>query len=331
MADRASVNEIAQVGVEVTAGTAVATTRRLGALSITPTTELDVKVYKPKGKKFGTVASVNKEWTTAKVDGQATYNEAVYPYLSIIKKVAPTTPVGATNARLYTLSPASSGADIPQTYTVETGSSGAGNAQKFDYGLFVEFGQEWSRKNGVSVSGAMIGRRTTYGATLSGGASELDLIPIEPTDINVYTASSHAGLDAASALDRALAASWKLGSRFGPIWTLKRSNDSWAAHIELDPTGEVTFMVGADSAGLAYLNTLREGDTLFMRVEAIGPEIESGFNHEFVIDMALKLTKISPLSDDEGLVAVTYTGELAHDPTWGKATEITIQTDLASL
>lgn len=192
----------------------------------------------------------------------------------------------------------------------------------------------------VIVNGAGLTGGTAPAATIgrnSPAATQLDIIPISPTQIDVWAAPTYAGLAGATKFDRNFKIDWKLGGRYAPIMPLNTSNGSgFGGMVEQQPKGTFSMDVGADDVGMGFLANLRRGETVFVRTGATGPNIEIvstvAFPYLFQLDVACKLTKISELKDIDGqLMGVTYSGEWAHDPTWGKATELMLQNDIAAL
>lgn len=182
-----------------------------------------------------------------------------------------------------------------------------------------------------SVNGASLTGGTVRADRLSFAASQLDIRPVVPTQFEARFASSQPGLDAGTVFTRLLELSWSVNNRWGPIWTLNRAEGSWAAPVETEPASEVSFKVGADEQGMPFLNNLRAGSTVFIRTDCLGDVIESTFNYRFTTDMAVKITDISPKEDTEGLVSVTFSGTLVHDPSWGRAIECTLRNILTAL
>jgi hypothetical protein len=78
---------------------------------------------------------------------------------------------------------------------------------------------------------------------------------------------------------------------------------------------------------------LRLGDYLYIRFDAVGPIIETTIPYAFQHDMAVKLTDIGELKDEDGIYATEYSGEIAEDPTWltGTAQKLTVTNLLATL
>lgn len=424
--DRATIYENMQLGYESTPGTAVAANRRLSSLSIEPAINIEVEMFKPRGRKFTTLAAPNREWSSARVQGKGTYTEIIYPACSAMTNVTPSTPAGATLTRRWTFLPLVDDADDPASYSVEIGSSR--RASSFAYALFTDFGLTFNRKTGVALDGTLMGQRTredkirwitvvgsggtftltvggqtttaldfdstgsevlaalealstiapgdvsvlggplptapirvyflptgAYGTAatpsftangasltgtghavtigrMNGAATPIGLVPILGSDISVYAADTFAGLDAASRVSRFFNVAWKLNNRYGPIWELNDSIESYADIVETDPTSDISVRVGANDANMAYLESLRAGDTVFWRIEATSKRlIETGFPFRVQLDMAVKLKSISPMSDEDGLVALDFGGDLAEDGTWGYATQLIVDNDLTTL
>lgn len=327
MAERATVFQTVQVGVETTYGTSVAANKLLQSMSIEPNIQADVKTFRPSGQKFATVAALGKEWSAGRLSGQATYTELIYPLASALKKATPTTP-GGTQPRLWTFDIAPAAADTVASYTVEQGS--AERAHKATGLVVPEFGMEFTRE-AVNISGTTLGRALTDGITMTGSPTALSLLPILPTQVSVKLADTQAGLTAASALSRALSAAWNVGNRFGPVWTLDASQTSFAALVELPPSATAKLKVEADAAGMALLTQLRSGATKFMRIQATGDQIETTYYHSLQVDLAMKVTKVSDFADADGVYAIEWEFELVKDATWGKAVEVQVQNTLTAL
>jgi len=323
MADRASIFQTVQIGLETTSGTSVAANKKLQSMAIEPGPRAEIKSYRAMGSKFPSLAALGKEWTEASVGGGLTYTEIIYPLSSVLKAVTPT----GTTAKTWTFSPATSAADTVKTFTVEQGSSE--RAHKFTYGLFTSLGMKFSR-DGSDLSGDMMGSALTDGITLTSSPTSIALTPVLPTQVSVYLADTAAGLDGATALTRAISAEWNISDRFGPVWVLNGST-TWAAFVETEPKLEVKLMVEADAEGMGLLTTMRSGATKFVRIEAIGAVIAGADTYQLTVDTACKVTDVDPFSDEDGVFAIGWTMTGFHDSTWGKATEVVVVNEIAAL
>lgn len=165
MPERSALFQVVQIGVESTSGTAVAATKRLGSLSIEPGIQANISTFRPMGTKYQTVAALNKEWVQARLSGQPTYTELQYPLSSVVNTGVVTAIPGTAAGSKWVFTSASSGVDTPKTFTVEQGD--ANFSHRFNYGIVSEFGMQFSR-DGISLSGGMMGQRLTTNPTFSG-------------------------------------------------------------------------------------------------------------------------------------------------------------------
>lgn len=330
MAERASVFQTVQIGVESTAGTAVAANKKLNSLSISPAVKIDVSTFRAMGNKFNSVAALGKNYVTAKVTGAPTYDELIYPLSGVLSYALPAQQA-ATTAYKWTFSPATSAADTVKTFTVEQGSSV--RAHKFAYGQFTGIGLKFAR-SGIDLSGDMIGSALSDNITLTAGPTALPLIPILPTQVDVKYADTQAGLAGASALGRVLSVDWQISDRFNPVWPLNTTTGSaggFATVVEAAPKSQLKIKLEADSEGMALLTNATASSTKFFRVQAVGGLIASTYYYTLQLDFAGKVTDVSDFSDEDGVFAVEWTLDAVHDATWGKALEIQLTNTQATL
>lgn len=329
MPERATVFEGFQLGVETTPGTAVAANKKLQGLEVTPGIKGEFQEFRPQGYKHPTIIVPTKEWTGLKVNGVPAFNDIIYLLASIVgvpTTTQITTPSGIAYRHVF--SSDSDGPDTIKTYTGEKGSSV--RAGKWAYMLFNELGMKWTRKE-TTMDGAAIAQRYQDGITPTAAPTEIALVPVLPTYVDVLVADSAAGLAGASPQERAFEAEWKLGDRFNPVWRLRSTDESFAAHVETEPSLTGKLMVSADAAGMAFISTMRAGATKFVRIKCQGALIETGNYYLLQVDTAFKCTEPEEFKDNDGVYAYGINFTAAHDATWGKAYEITVQNTLAVL
>lgn len=327
MADRASIFEGVQIGVESVAGTAVAANKKLQSLSIRPGVRTEITGFRPSGMKFKTLTAQNKEWVEAVIEGQPTYTEIVYPLSSIMEGAVDNGDGGTPEAFTWTFGIAESDADTTKTFTVEQGSSV--RAHKFAYGLVTALNFDFSRSE-LRMTGNMLGQSLTDDVSMTAAPDTLPLVPVLPKQVTVYLDDTAAGLGTTD-LERVLNVGTEISNRFGQLWTLNAANDSWAAHIETEPTLKAKLKVEADAVGMALLETMRTGDTKFMRIEALGDVIHGAVVYRLTIDMALKVTNVSDFSDEDGVFAIEWEFDVVYDATWGKAIQVVVVNGLEEL
>lgn len=344
--ERSSVAQVSQIGLEGTPGTAVAATRRLGSLSISPSITTETNMFRPAGMKFPTVQALNREWADVSVEGTPTYEEVVIPLSGAID-VATVSEVmdGATPTGAYewVFTPSSEAADAPKTFTLEQGQDNV-QAEQFTHLLFTAFGLSVTRA-GVSLTGSGFAKRATTGFDMTDGLqTPAELTPILPGQFSVYVADDPTALEAAGVSDptkrltRVIAANPSVSDRYNPAWFVNSAEDSFTTFVENSDGAGGTFGLTseADAAGMAWLDRLRVGSTHFIRLEALGPVIYSegvqpDLRNLFQWDMAVKVEGADAWSDEEGIYAIPFTLRPVHDGGWGKAMSIKVRNTVASL
>lgn len=331
MAERTSITQIVQIGVEATPGTAVAATKRLQSVGFELSPDGDINTFRAAGSKFPAIASVGKEFAGGDLSGQPTYTELVYPLSALLGEATITTPGGGTLSRDWDWDIKSSAEQEGKSLTIERGS--AVRAERVAGAVVPEFGIEYSRDE-LSLTGALLAKAFEDGITLTDLSASptalLDLIPILPKEVDVYLDTTFGGLGSTKLL-RALNASWSIGDRFGALWPLNSTLPSYATTFETEPSSEVTLTLEADAAGMALLPVMRAGTTRFLRIEATGPIIEAAIPYKLTVDLACKVTEVPEYSDEDGIWAVGWNMGLFADPDWGKAGHIKLTTDLTAL
>jgi hypothetical protein len=129
----------------------------------------------------------------------------------------------------------------------------------------------------------------------------------------------------------AISAEFQLGNRYAGVWVLDAAQPSFVNHIETEPDLTMSMTLQADDEGMALLETLREGDTKFIRVQAVGNEIESGQSYTFTLDLAGKVSDTAGFSDQDGVYAVEFNFVGVADGGWGKAFQFQVKNGQTTL
>lgn len=313
MAERATIGQTQQIGLETTEGTSVAANKQLQSLSFALSPQIETQRFKPMGAKFDSLVIPGKDYSQADISGLAVYDELQYLLCSALVKVTPT--VSGTTGQLWTFEPSNTTEDTVATYTVEQGSSV--RAQKATGVLVTDFNIVFNRDS-IEVGGTALGQFFTDGITLTATPTALPLVPVLPTQTSVYLDTTYAGLGTTKLL-RVLEAEVGLASRFGPLWVLNAALTSYAAHIETEPDATFRLLLEADAVGMGLLTTLRAGSTSYVRVEAVGGVIGAGpATYKLTIDLPVKWEEVSSLDDSDGVYAAELQGRVAHDAGAGK-------------
>ncbi len=329
MAERTSITQITQVGVEATPGTGVAASKLLQAVSIEPAIKANIKTFKPLGQKYATIAALGKEWVEAKISGDvACYNHLAYLLSSVLAYAAPVQQ-GGTAAYLWTFTPAQSAEDTIKTFTVEQGS--AVRAGKFVYGLVKDLSLKFSRES-ISVDGSMLGQAYQDGITMTASPTAVPVQPILPTALDVYLDSTSANIGTTK-LTRALSGQFTISDRFGPLWAINSTVSGFAAHVETEPKAQLKLLVEADASGMGPLTAMRGGDKRYIRLKAVGPLIADSYYCTFQLDLCGMVSGVGEFSDEDGVYGIEWTFDAAYDPSWssGQAMQVQLTNVLSTL
>jgi hypothetical protein len=292
-----------------------------------PKIEVDVHQFRPSGFKYPTIAAPTRDFVTGSYSGPASYNEIVYILGSSVTKAVVTTPVGGTLTRLWTYSPSGIANDDPRTYTFEIGS--AEGAERITHGMFSSFNMSWEARGEVNIEGDLMGGPIVDGITLTATPTQIALIPILENEIDVYIDGTE-GAIGTTKYTRVLKGSIEITDRWDYLWTVNSAVTGPAAHLEPIPTAEVKITLGADSTGMALLDVLRAGNSLFMEVRATGSIIEGALPYHFVFRAPVKVIDISEFGDEQGLYKVDVTFVIVFDSNYGTY-RFTVQNSLTGL
>lgn len=215
--------------------------------------------------------------------------------------------------------------------TVTGGPGGTASYRIFFTGSLANSDTLTVTADGTSLTGT--GAAATMGR-MTPSPIEYTLKTIQGSMLDLYLATSYAGLAGASKFTGAFGGSIKLGNRFAPVYYLNSAQASYGDVVEDDPAGEVTLMVSAVDTGMDLVNYVRTTNKLFFRLLATGPLIESvtpDYYHLYRWDGCLFITG-SPAKKAEGaVVGYEFKGTFAHDATWGQSFSCLVRTNLSAL
>lgn len=317
-----------QLGVETTPGTGVAANRRLRTYSATPSVQTALNLIRAVGGKYSLAAHLAREWTTVALEGPLTYTEVVYLLSSVLTGVTPTqiSPPTGTAYR-WTFTPSQSSADSPKTYTVEYGSTN--RAWKCTYGLVTEFGLNVGQDT-LDVRASMLARAIQDNITLTASPTDIEVVPVARPGVSLWLDTTAAGLGTTKLL-RAFAAELQIRNRYNPVWVLDASQSSFATHVEVPPEVTLRLLLEADAQGMGALSAVRQGDKRFIRLKATGPNIETGNDYTFQVDLCGLVSAVGSFSDQDGVYAIEWTFAATYDATWNKAVEVQVVNKLNAL
>lgn len=335
MAERSTITQSVQIGVEATPGVAVAANKRLGSMGFAIGPQTEFQALRPIGQKYPTLQILGKEWAEADLEGSPVYTELPYAFASLINApvVSQVMDSGTqTGAYQWTFESNTYGDDSPMTFTVEQGSSF--RAHRVSNCILTEYSMEWGREE-IELSGTWLARAIEDGITLTSAPTALPQVPVKPADLSVYLDMSSATLGQTK-MKRALKGELNFEDRFTPLWVVDRELTSFANVVEGEPTVEFKMTMMADAQAMKNLESMRGGMTSFLRLEGVGPIIytpTSGdpIRHSMHLDVAGQISEVSSFDDEDGVYAVEFTFSAVHDPEWGRAFRAVVVTTTATL
>jgi hypothetical protein len=135
-------------------------------------------------------------------------------------------------------------------------------------------------------------------------------------------------------LTKALEFEWNIGSRFSGEMTLDAAEDSFTEHVERAPEHSVTLVLEHNSDSAALMADMRNKQTKYLQVEAIGPVIETvssqPFYYRFKMLFGFKFTD-NDRGDQDDVYGATYTLTPMYTSTLGTVVRFVIENQMTSL
>lgn len=335
--ERAIATSIIQIGTEVTPGTAVPATKRLASIGLSMSQQADVGFQGPTGYLFDTTQYVNREWSSSDVSGGPAYTELQYPLSSLMGAATITTPASGVLTRDWVFNILHNRQGTPKTFTVEQGDIDAGTAEKAAYCFFQAFNASFSRDGGNSLGGTLMGQRLDFTAPLTDPNTVvgIPMVPIEPNEVNVYLDLTGAAIGSTQWVD-SFAVGWSVGNRWDVGYPLNRSKPSFDRHFATKPDPTMTFSVANNAAGRTLIDYFRAATSVFMRIDCLGPLIETvagplSYFFMYQQDMAVKFSAAFSPADINGLATLDWTGRIVYDSTWNKAMTCKLRSNQTAL
>lgn len=318
-----------QLGVESTYGVAVTADKKIAALSITPTLNIERDSREPVGDKFARLLGSTRKWYSASYEGVMCTRALPYVLSSLLKEVAPTL-VSTSLAYKWEYLPDPNGAEAFKSYTFNSGyGSDAVEATGVAFqSLTIEFSR---RRNVFTMSGDIIGRDATS-TSMDTLSSVIETNPLLASQVNIYMADTYAGLSSGH-LSNVLSGTIEISTRYADVWYVDSSQSGFAKLVDVHAPVTISLMFEATAANLALLDSLASGARKFIRVEAVGGLIEATSYHTFTFDMAGELGEVRRFEDSDGVYAFSVGLYGVQDDTLdtGGVFKATVITDVNAL
>lgn len=267
MAEVMTINQIVQLGVETTPGSAPGggSNKLLTGLKLQLNPDFGSQQYAAMGQRFDTVSVPTMEKSKLSGDGPMTFTEKVYIASGLYGAATITTPVGGVNARQWVWSPALSGPIAGQTYQLQQGSSV--RARQVNYGTLTDGSDAMTRKE-CKTTVAGFAQQIQDGVTLTASPTAVALVPVEPRDWKVYLDYS-SGQIGQTKLTRCFSTNFGYTGGYGDVWPLDRDQASFAATVNLKPGLTLDLLLLADTSWTQIWVQARAAGKVYIRQEAV--------------------------------------------------------------
>ena len=185
----------------------------------------------------------------------------------------------------------------------------------------------------ATLTGLTGGSGHTFSATVvqeGGTVTDVPPVPMFPLQFNAYLDTTWAALGGSQLL-YCYNFSIDVPERYSRTRPINAAQSSDGVVENEDQTFTVTMTLGADATADQQLVNLDAGSMIFVRLEAIGATISTGFPYLFRQDMALFVTGADAFQSSDGVHVIPITGTLGRDTTSGLATRVLVRNTLAAL
>jgi hypothetical protein len=323
MAEKASIFQNVQLAIQTALGTAKTPNAKLLSVNIVPSGKAETSPFRAMGNKYASLLTLNKEYSELAISGKPTYNEVVYLLSSLISKPVAVMQ-GATTAYKWTFKSNTSTEDAATYMTVEQGD--ATTAWKVKDAKISGLTFDFSR-NGIDVSGNGVGGALDITAAVTAGITPCVVVPMQPTELKFYTASTKAGLAGATALTRSFSMQWSLTDKFGLAWPVGQD----PVPVEGEPKYSAKVRVATDATGLALITALRAATVAWWRIKVESASLAGvGYPYSMTIDFPAQVSDIPPFTDMDNVSVAEFGLLPITDPTDG-AMEINVINKLVTI
>jgi len=158
-------------------------------------------------------------------------------------------------------------------------------------------------------------------------------LPVVPGNVNVYVDSTF-GAIGTTKLTRLFEADINIASRFNPMWVLDSDQTSFAATVGAPPDLTCRLKMAANAVGMGFLETIRSGDTVYIRIESEGDSFaapDAALNYMFRADLACKVESPNDFGETDGAMSVDWMFRAVSDSSFGGVARFQVQNLLTAL
>lgn len=332
---RSIVNQNLYLQRETTPGTAATSSMRryLGMRATNVGWEIQRERFKAAGFKIDTGHNTTTEMGAMDLEVMQDYN-AFMPLLAGVFGEPTTTEVeaGVAYQHVFRLNPTA--ADTLATYTAIYGDSVQAIMATYLAFHGMTLGVE---PQSLTLTATALLRAPTTGATVPNEASveDVPMIPVRASTYCAYLDDSWDDLGTTQLLEL-YSAQLRASDKLVPNWVINCHLDSFSEVLESDTLDwGLDLTLGFDATAVAQIESAKNGELKFVRLESTGPEIdgtEEDNHHKLMVDASVVLTpgRVARYSATPAVVQ-PFSGHLEVDETSGNVAQVTLINGLATL
>lgn len=321
-----------QLGLEVTAGTAVDATRVWRGPVAFPT---DARTLEFPAENVGIIGGTTRT-NTPKLQAdfsfpatEATFEQLPYVLCAGIKNVTAGVADSMGSGYVYTYTLPTTALNTISSLTIEAGDNQ--RVDEVEFAFCRSFSLSGAAGEAMMVSSEWSGRQLTDAEFTTTGVTTPTVEEANIAKITMYVDDTTIGTTPVGTSVRNFTFNANTGwvARFGPTGNLYFAQPSFG---EDEYTLNVTF--DHDTTSEAELNAFRGESTRLVRLKAEGTALTTAGNYTYksvVIDMAGKWEGLGDLGEDEGINTLSGTFRCRYDETAATRGSITVVNELANL
>lgn len=265
------INRRTQIGLETTAGTDVAAPTLLESVSVEFDPNIDIQKYRAMGRRYPRLAAVGNEYTAWTFAGKPTFDEMTYFLIAGLSGViAPVTQ--GTLGKKYKTPMVLTGPQLPQTFSIQQGTTT--RAQKVNFGVETDFTLKITDTTN-DINGAGFAHAIQDSATLTASPTTKAFNPIAKPMWGLYIDTSAFGLGVTQ-MRTPLDIEFNWGSVQSMLYAINRTG-AYKNAVDTEPKATIKVIMEGDAQGMGLLPAVRLGSLQYIRLNAIGAQIEQTF------------------------------------------------------
>ena len=332
-----AVRNVVRLGAEASFGAGGAVTRQPLSFGMSAAENTEFGSVTVPGALYATKSFQTYEDVTLSVaDSIMSYEDAPIVFESLLHTTTATTPANGSLSRQRIYKDAQWVAQAFQSYVAEVVNTQSGRGGKSAAVFFTEagFGVDPTSET-VELTGSAMGKAIgNEGMTADNLITKTDFTPVLPNHFKLWVSDTVAGLgQSANEVHSAFSTGFSLGDRRAVVRYIQRANvGTYQDVTETRPSTEVPLTLAdkTDEAVDELIGWAREGKTVFVRLEAIGPQIEMStaatpapINNMIRCDFACGMTDKSR-EDSQEVYSRNFTYQMLFSEALGSPQVITV-------